>query len=100
MKKICLKVNSIKRGSKDYLGDYLKTLGIKDEDICSFTLVPRATDVDEPENLSNLKPAVEKAYEMLSRGANVYVQPDPDTDGFTSLFKTSFSEHQYFVETS
>lgn len=96
MKKICLKVNSIKRGSKDYLGDYLKTLGIKDEDICSFTLVPRATDADEPENLSNLKPAVEKAYEMLSRGANVYVQPDPDTDGFTSAsVLISYLKHRF-----
>lgn len=84
MRKIRLKVNHINKGSRDYLGDYLKTLGVKEEDICSFTTMPRATDKDEPFNLNNMERAVDAAYELLSKGASTYVQPDPDTDGYTS----------------
>ena len=36
MKRIRLKVNSIKAGSRDYLGDYLRTLGIAPSDVFSF----------------------------------------------------------------
>lgn len=84
MRKIQLKKNHIIKGSRDYLGDYLKTLGIKDEDICSFTTVPRESDKDQPLNLNNMERAVNAAYELLSQGVTTYVQPDPDTDGYTS----------------
>lgn len=84
MRKIQLKKNHIIKGSRDYLGDYLKTLGIKDEDICSFTTVPRENDKDQPLNLNNMERAVDAAYELLSQGVTTYVQPDPDTDGYTS----------------
>ena len=85
MKRIRLKVNSIKPGSRDYLGDYLRTLGIAPSDVFSFVVRPRDTDVDDPAKLNNRERAAAAAYDILSKGnAHVYVQPDPDTDGFTS----------------
>ena len=85
MKRIRLKVNSIKPGSRDYLGDYLRTLGIAPSDVFSFVVRPRDTDVDDPTKLNNRERAAAAAYDILSKGsAHVYVQPDPDTDGFTS----------------
>lgn len=84
MKNIKLKVNSIKRGSQDYLGDYLQTLGIAPQDIFSFTTMPRETDLDDPHNLTNMDRAVDTAYELLCKNTPTYIQPDPDTDGFTS----------------
>ena len=84
MKNIRLKVNSIKRGSQDYLGDYLQTLGIAPQDIFSFTNIPRETDLDDPHNLTNMDRAVDAAYDLLCKNTPTYIQPDPDTDGFTS----------------
>lgn len=86
MKNIRLKTNCIQKGSHDYVGDYLKSLGIAAENIFSFINMPRKTDKDNPKLLNNVEEAVETAYQMLTKkkDIHVYVQPDPDTDGFTS----------------
>lgn len=84
MKRIELKVNHINPGDKSYLTSYLTSLGIKIQDVNSFLAAPRFSDVDNPHKLLNLDYAVETAYQLLNGGANVYVQPDSDTDGFTS----------------
>lgn len=88
-KQIELKANSIKLGSLDYLGDYLQSLGIAPADVFSFELQPRNSDIDDPAKLRNRDRAATAAYEILSRSTldnpiHIYVQPDPDTDGFTS----------------
>ena len=68
MKRIRLKVNSIKPGSSDYLGDYLRTLGIAPSDVFSFVVRPRDTDVDDPAKLNNMERAAAAAYNILSKG--------------------------------
>ena len=85
MKRIEMKVNHIKRGSENYIADYLLTLGIKPENISSFINEPIDADKDNPFALQNMDAAVKVAYEELSKpNAHMFVQVDSDTDGYTS----------------
>ena len=84
MKRIEMKVNHVKHNTENYIADYLGTLGIKPEDVDSFIKEPRETDQDNPWLLDNMKQAVETAYSKLKEGANVFLQVDSDTDGYTS----------------
>lgn len=84
MKRIEMKVNHIKQNTKEYITDYLGTLGIKSEDVSSFINAPRDEDQDNPWELTNMSEAVKIAYEKMSEGAHVFVQVDSDTDGYTS----------------
>ena len=85
MKTIRMKQNSIKRGSTNYISDYLQTLGIAAEDVVSFIDMPRPTDEDDPFELENIQHALNIAIEFCSRpDAKVFVQVDSDCDGYTS----------------
>ena len=85
MKKIEMKVNHIKQGTKNYVADYLATLGIKPEDVDSFIGVPRDSDQDNPFLLTNMNEAIERAYyNLIMPDAHMFVQIDSDTDGYTS----------------
>lgn len=85
MKTIRMKQNSIKKGSTNYISDYLQTLGIDAEDVVSFIDMPRPTDEDDPFTLENIQNAINIAIEFCSRpDAKVFVQVDSDCDGYTS----------------
>ena len=85
MKTIRMKQNSIKKGSTNYISDYLQTLGIAAEDVVSFIDMPRPTDEDDPFTLENIQHAINIAIEFCSRSdAKVFVQVDSDCDGYTS----------------
>ena len=85
MKRIEMKVNHIKKDTKDYIVDYLSTLGIKPEDVDSFVNAPKDSDQDLPLLLDNIEDAVRTAYYTLcSADAHLFVQVDSDTDGYTS----------------
>lgn len=87
MNKIVLKHNHLTEQPthKTWIEDYLSFNGIKEEDFDAFLNKPRETDELNPRLLSNIEHAVEVAYQYLSKpGCKVYVQPDSDTDGFTS----------------
>ena len=85
MKRIEMKVNHIKQDTKDYIADYLGTLGIKPEDVDSFIKEPRDSDQDNPFLLANMNEAVERAYyNLIMPKAHLFVQVDSDTDGYTS----------------
>lgn len=85
MKTIRMKQNNIKRGSKNYISDYLQTLGIAAEDVESFIDKPRLADEDDPLKLENIHFAKSIAeYFCSSPNAKVFVQVDSDCDGYTS----------------
>ena len=85
MKTIRMKQNSIKKGSTNYISDYLQTLGIAAEDVVSFIDMPRPTDEDDPFTLENIQHAINIAIEFCSRpDAKLFVQVDSDCDGYTS----------------
>lgn len=80
-----MKVNHIKHDTKDYIVDYLATLGIKPEDVDSFINAPKDSDQDNPFLLDNMEDAVKNAYYLLTNpDAHLFVQVDSDTDGYTS----------------
>lgn len=83
MKQIKLKVNHfIRNSNKDYIHQYLNALGI--DKVESFIGQPDEADEEDPFDLSNMRDAVELAYKILHNPCKVYVQPDSDTDGYTS----------------
>lgn len=85
MKTIRMKQNSIKKGSTNYISDYLQTLGIAAEDVVSFIDMPRPTDEDDPFELENIQQALNIAITFCNRSdAKVFVQVDSDCDGYTS----------------
>ena len=85
MKTIKMKQNCIKKDSVNYISDYLQTLGIAAEDVCSFIDTPRPTDEDEPFDLENIRFATNIANWFCNKpDAKVFVQVDSDTDGYTS----------------
>lgn len=83
---IKLKTKHITRqaSGRDYLVQYLENQGIAPADVPAFIDEPRASDKDNPFLLANRKEALDAAYRLLSKGVEVYIQPDPDADGFTS----------------
>lgn len=85
MKKIEMKVNHIKQGTKNYVADYLATLGIAKENVDSFIGTPKDSDQDNPFLLKNMNEAVERAYySLIFPDSHMFVQIDSDTDGYTS----------------
>lgn len=84
MKKIELKINHLKPNSRNYISDYLQTLGIKAEDVNSFIGVPKNEDEEDPSHLDNITKAVQTSYMLLSKEAESFVQVDSDCDGYTS----------------
>jgi single-stranded-DNA-specific exonuclease len=84
MKKIILKQNCIKDNSFRFVADYLMSLGIKAEDIQSFLLAPRSTDLDDPWKLDNMQQGISILKSTLDNKEAIYLQPDCDVDGFTS----------------
>ena len=85
MKRIEMKVNHIKQDTKDYIVDYLATLGIAKENVDSFIGTPKDSDQDNPWGLENMNVAVRFAYHTLKEeNAHMFVQVDSDTDGYTS----------------
>jgi single-stranded-DNA-specific exonuclease len=84
MKKIVLKQNCIREDSFNYVPNYLISLGIKMEDVSSFMIAPRESDLDDPWSLDNMQQGVTMLHEAISKGYKVYLQPDCDVDGFTS----------------
>lgn len=85
MKTIKMKQNCIKKDSTNYIADYLQTLGIAAEDVCSFIDTPRLTDEDKPFDLQNMHFATSIANWFCNKpDAKVFVQVDSDCDGYTS----------------
>lgn len=93
MNRIELKVNHLIKtnraqycGGKDisYIAQYLRSLGIKEENIPSFIEHPRPEDEDNPSNLSNMREAVDVAWSKITHGAKCFVIVDSDCDGYTS----------------
>ena len=87
MKRIRLKVNSIQKGIRPYITQYLGFLGIKPEDVGSFTYMPRITDEDGPSKLVDIDAAKDILMSLIhdKEGAvKIFVQVDSDTDGYTS----------------
>jgi len=84
MKKIILKHNAIKPVSQSYLGDYLLTLGVKEEDLDSFLKGPKPEDEDNPFDLLNMDRAIKTVYEAAEAGKEFFIQVDSDVDGYTS----------------
>lgn len=77
MKTIKMKQNCIKKGSQDYISDYLQTLGIAAEDVSSFINEPRATDEDDPFKLKDMVLAINIADNICTKpGAKIFVQVD------------------------
>ena len=85
MKTIKMKQNCIKKGSKNYISDYLQTLGIAAEDVVSFIEQPRLDDEDKPFWLKGMMDAVGMVKPLCEEpDAKVFVQVDSDCDGYTS----------------
>ncbi len=87
MKRIRLKVNSIQKGIRPYITQYLGFLGIKPEDVGSFTYMPRATDEDDPSKLVDINAAKDTLMSLIHEkdsAVKIFVQVDSDTDGYTS----------------
>lgn len=83
MKQIKLKVNHLVRHSAtSYIRQYLQTLGITKAE--SFINQPDESDELDPFRLDHMRAAVEMAHSMMSKGCNVFIQVDSDTDGYTS----------------
>lgn len=61
---------------------YLETLGISDID--SFIYKPKPTDYESPWLMPHMKEAVQAYHNCMEKGYAVFVQVDPDVDGFTS----------------
>lgn len=87
MKRIRLKVNALQKGIRPYITQYLGYLGIKPEDVSSFTYMPRCTDEDNPVNLNDISWAQQVLADWAdkTKGAGkIFVQVDSDCDGYTS----------------
>lgn len=86
MDRIVLKKNHLEKDphGRNYITQYLSSLGIAPYDIESFISMPRESDEDNPSLLDNIDLAVVKTHDLLSNGAKVFVQVDSDTDGYTS----------------
>ena len=86
MKEIVLKHNSIVRGDPDYLQTYLAQFGVTKENAPHFIGIPPLTDEDNPKRLKNMAEAVDLFFQMYQKNPHmtIYVQPDSDTDGYTS----------------
>lgn len=93
MSKVELKVKSLKLNDSNtiefsrergFLAQYLLSLGINKKDLISFLDKPRDTDADDPEKLDNIAAAAETLVRRLDCGAQVFIQVDSDTDGYTS----------------
>ena len=86
MKTIKMKQNCIKKDSVNYISDYLQTLGIAAEDVCSFIDTPRPTDEDEPFDLQGMAEAILLVADHCKNlNGKIFVQVDSDTDAPTSL---------------
>ena len=96
MIKYKLKENSIEPYSFDYLGDYLRSLGIENPD--SFIKAPRLEDQEPFSRLDNIFELVEELYKGFKNNKKFFLQVDSDTDGYTSsaifygFFKRLFPE--------
>lgn len=93
MNKVELKMNSLKMYDTNtldfsrgmgFVAQYLMSLGIAKKDVMCFLDQPRDTDQDSPELLDNIKEAADALVRRMDCGANVFVQVDSDTDGYTS----------------
>lgn len=85
MKRIRLKVNSLQKGVRPYITQYLGFLGIKPEDVSSFIHIPRVIDEDDPSKLIDINAAKDVLLEVMEKEKPViFVQIDSDTDGYTS----------------
>ena len=84
MKRIKLKVNHINKDKGNYLVQYLSSLGIDEKKISSFLYQPQEEDQDDYSTLDNISLAAIEAHRKLEAGAQVFVQVDSDTDGYTS----------------
>ena len=96
MIKYKLKDNPIETYSFNYLGDYLRSLGIENPD--SFIKQPRPEDEESFEKLENIFELVDSLYEGFKNNKKFFLQVDSDTDGYTSsaifygFFKKLFPE--------
>ena len=84
MKKIELKNNNISTNTFNFLAEYLINLGIKPENVDSFTKGPKAEDEDNPWDLKNMVNGLELIKMAAEKGEKVFLQVDSDVDGFTS----------------
>lgn len=92
--KLKYKVKDNPINMKDFnpIAGYLENLGIKD--VSSFLRKPKESDYIDPRKLDNIEKAVEVVHRAFQENKNIYLQPDPDTDGVCSgaIFYAYFKE--------
>lgn len=82
MKQIKLKTNHFERTNGSYMEQYLNNLGIVDT--YKFLKSPDDNDLDNPENLINIKTAADTLVKMMNENVITFIQVDSDADGYTS----------------
>ena len=85
MEKIKYKIKentSISLSSSDYIGDYLKSLGIKNSK--SFIERPELEDQESFRNLDNIGKVIDELYTAFKEDKKFFLQVDSDVDGITS----------------
>ena len=73
---------SIDLNSRDYIGDYLKSIGIHSP--TSFVERPRLEDQESFSKLDNINEAIEELYKGFKENKKFFLQVDSDVDGITS----------------
>ena len=84
MKIIKEKENKIDITKPNCLENYLESLGIKPENVSSFMDVPKESDLDDYNKLSDIDKGLKIMKEAVDNNWFIYLQPDCDVDGFSS----------------
>jgi single-stranded-DNA-specific exonuclease len=84
--------SSINLSSSDYIGDYLKSLGVANTK--SFIERPRLEDQEVFTNLDNVDEAIKELYKGFKENKKFFLQVDSDVDGITSsaIFYSFFTK--------
>jgi len=92
MFKYKLKENTIAPFSFDYLGDYLRGLGI--EKTSSFISSPDILDELNPFLMTNMEKMIDRLHQGFTEDKQFFLQVDADMDGYTSsaIFYSFFKE--------
>lgn len=82
MKQIKLKNKHFERTTGSYMEQYLNNLGIIETQ--KFLNKPDNDDLDNPEQLLNIKEAADTLVTLMNNNVVTFVQVDSDADGYTS----------------
>lgn len=84
MNNIKLKTNHIIPGTKDYLSDYLSSLGTPKENIFSLLNGAQPQDEDDAMLLNDIEKGIKLFQEGLVNHSKFHIVVDSDCDGYTS----------------